>query len=123
MPLETESGTLVETARDLAAVTEKAWDYAAARDFVRLAEAIERRGHLIKTLRSMGDLSSLPTRLRAEVAQVLERTQEIDCDIKRVLENEMASDNQAITDAATKAKALSAYERMVPHARRFDKHK
>lgn len=123
MAAGTDMTSLVKAVTDLLEITKDARECAEAKDFVKLAQAIERRDRLIETLRSTGELSVLPPGSRSEVLELLERAHQIDSDIRRALECEMASDNEAMADAATKAKVLSAYERIVPRPPRFDTQK
>lgn len=123
MAADTDLDAILEAARDLAKVTEAARKHAAARDFDRIAQAVERREHLIRILRLKGDLANLPAGPRAEVLEALDRTQKADQEIRSALESELASDSRAMSDAVNKSKVLSAYERLVPRPQRFDTQK
>jgi hypothetical protein len=111
------------TARALVEASKAVRDAAVARDFDSLARAIERREEIIAVFRSMDKLMELSTGDRNEVIAALQEIQAMDNEVKEVLETEMAVENRAIQDVATKAKVLSAYERVVPKPQRFDTHK
>ncbi|HHX28188.1 MAG: flagellar protein FliT [Bacillota bacterium] len=123
--MPTASGTphIAETTRALVKATQAIKDSAVAGDFEGLARTIERREEIIAVFRSMNDLANLPTGDRNEIIAALKKIQEMEAEVRQVLESEMAADNRAIVDVATKSKALSAYERVVPKPRRFDTHK
>lgn len=114
---------VVGTARALVQASQAVRDAAVARDFDGLARAIERRAEIIAMFRTMDKLTDLSTRDRDEVIAALQEIQALDNEVKEVLENEMAVENRAIRDVATKSKVLSAYERAVPKPQRFDTHK
>lgn len=114
---------IVDAVRRLVAETRTVLDCVRAGDFEGLPEAIERREEIIASLRSQGGLTNLSTAHRNEVVEALLEIQEMETEVRKVFESEMASGNRAIEDATAKVKALSAYERLVPKPRRFDTHK
>jgi len=116
-------GDLSSWAQELLAVSQRAWDCAAIRDFTRLAEAIEERNRLIKAFPQFGDLTELPPETQRQVAAILTSARKIDGEIQKVLMHEMEQDNRAIRETANRAKALSAYDRAMPKYRRFDRQK
>ncbi len=117
------SGDLSSWVRELLAVSQRAWDCAASRDFTRLALAIEERDRLVKAFKTLGDLSSMPPDKRQQVAEILTAARKIDGEIRKALMHEMEQDNRAIRDTANKARALNAYDRTLPKQRRFDRQK
>lgn len=117
------SGDLSSWVRELLAVSQRAWDCAAIRDFTRLALAIEERNHLIKAFPKFGDLSSMPTGTQQQVKDIMAAARKIDGEIQKALMHEMEQDDRAIRDTANKARALSAYDRTLPKQRRFDRQK
>lgn len=117
------SGDISSWARELLAASQRAWDSAASRDFSTLAEAIEDRDRLIKSFRACGDPSSLPSAMRKQVVDVLLAVRKIDGEMQKALAHEMEQDNRAIRDTANKAKALSAYDSILPKHRKFDRQK
>lgn len=117
------SGDLSTWVREFLAVSQRAWDCAAIRDFARLAESIEERNRLIRAFPKFGDLSGMPAETQRQVRDILDSARKIDDEIQKALMHEMEQDSRAIRDTAKKAKALSAYDRVMPRERRFDRHK
>lgn len=115
------SGDISERLRELLAVSQRAWDSAASRDFATLAESIEERDRILKGFKASGDVMSLPPGKRKQVVDVLLAVRKIDGEIRKALEHEMEQDDRAIRDTANKAKALSAYDRILNKPRRFDR--
>ena len=117
------SGDLSSWVRELLAVSQRAWDCAAVRDFTRLALAIEERDRLIKAFNAFGDLSSLPPEAQQQVKGIMAAARKIDGEIQKALMHEMEQDDRAIRDTANKARALNAYDRTLPKRRQFDRQK
>jgi hypothetical protein len=117
------TGDISSWVREFLAVSQRAWDCAAIRDFTRLAEAVDERNRLIRAFPQFGDLKDLPLETQRQVADVLASAKKIDSEIQKALMHEMEQDNRAIRDTANRAKALSAYDRMLPKHRRFDRQK
>lgn len=109
--------------KDLFAVSQRAWDCAASRDFASLAASIEERDQILKGFKVFGDVTELPADKRKQVVDVLLAVRKIDGEIRKALTHEMEQDDRAIRDTATKAKALSAYDRTLNKPRRFDRTK
>jgi hypothetical protein len=116
------SGDISSWVRELLSVSQRAWDLAASRDFVGLAGAIGERDRLIKGFKAF-DTRAMSPNVRKEVAGVLEAARKIDVEIKKALEHEMEQDSRAIRDTANKARALTAYDRVLSRPRRFDRTK
>ena len=117
------TGDVSDWVQELLAVSQRAWDCAAIRDFTRLAQSIEERNRLIKAFPSLGDLKSMPVEAQRKVSEILTSAKKIDGEIQNVLMHEMEQDQRAIRDTAHKAKALTAYDRTLPKHRRFDRSK
>lgn len=117
------SGDLEAWVQELLAVSQRAWDCAAIRDFTRLAQSIEERNRLIKAFPKFGDLKDMPPAVQRQVGEILGSARKIDGEIQKVLMHEMEQDSRAIRDTANKARALSAYDRTLPKQRRFDRQK
>lgn len=117
------TGDLSSWVQELLAVSQRAWDCAAIRDFTRLAQSIEERNRLIKVFPKFGDLKAMPLDVQQQVREILSSARKIDGEIQKVLMHEMEQDSRAIRDTANKAKALSAYDRNLPKYRRFDRQK
>ena len=117
------SGDLSSWLRELLAISQRAWDSAASRDFTTLAILIEERDQVLKGLKAYGDVSSLPPGKSKEMVDVLLIAKKIDVEIRKALEHEMDQDGRAIRDTANKAKALTAYDRSLSKHRRFDRQK
>ncbi|MGE5579871.1 MAG: hypothetical protein ACM3WU_07500 [Bacillota bacterium] len=117
------TGDLSSWVQEFLAVSQRAWDCAAIRDFTRLAEAIDERNRLIKAFPQFGDLSDLPPETQRQIGDILASARKIDGEIQKALMHEMEQDSRAIRDTANRAKALSAYDRALPKHRRFDRQK
>ncbi len=117
------SGDLSSWVREFLAVSQRAWDCAAIRDFTRLAQAIDERNRLIRAFPKFGDLAALPVEAQRQVQDILDSARKIDGEIQKALMHEMEQDNRAIRETANKARALSAYDRLLPKQRRFDRQK
>lgn len=117
------SGDLSSWVREFLAVSQRAWDCAAIRDFTRLAQAIDERNRLIRVFPKFGDLTALPLDAQKQVQGILASARKIDKEIQKTLMHEMEQDNRAIRETANKARALSAYDRLLPKHRRFDRQK
>ena len=109
-------------ARKFLAVSQRAWDSAACRDFAALAAALEERALLIRDFKSLEYLAADPT-VRKEIAGVLQAVRKIDDEIRKALNHEMEQDSRAIRDTANRARALSAYDRVAQSSGRFDNSK
>ena len=118
-----DANIVMNACKELLASSELAYNHAAARDFVGLATAIDRRGTAINALKALGDLTALPQELREPIRDVLRAVARIDEDIAKVLRRQMAADQRAIADITAKAKAFSAYDRGLPRTRSFDRQK
>jgi len=116
------SGDISSWVRELLSVSQRAWDFAASRDFAGLAGAIDERDRLIKRFKAF-DMRVMSPNVRKEVAGVLDAARKIDVEIKKALEHEMEQDSRAIRDTANKARALTAYDRVLSRPRRFDRTK
>ena len=113
------SGDISSWAREFLAVSQRAWDSAASRDFTALAAALDERAQLIKGFKAFDPTVMDPARKR-EVVGVLEAARKIDGEIRKALGHEMEQDSRAIRETANKARALSAYDRSLGKSRRFD---
>jgi len=118
-----EAAGVLDAIRRLVTVTRAVRDSAVARDFDSLPEAIEQREEIISSLKSQGGVANVAGAHRSEVVEALLKIREMEDEVVKVFESEMATDNQAIEDVTAKARALSAYERLVPKPRRFDTQK
>lgn len=116
------SGDISSWVRELLAVSQRAWDFAASRDFVGLAGAFGERDRLIKGFKAF-DMKAMNPATRKEVTGVLEAARKIDAEIKKVLGREIEQDGRAIRDTANKARALCAYDKSLTKSRRFDRSK
>lgn len=111
-------GDISSWAREFLAVSQRAWDAAACRDFSALAAALEERAHLIRDFNGFERLAD--PAVKGEIVGVLQAARKIDDEIRRALNHEMEQDSRAIRETANKARALSAYDRSASLSGRFD---
>ncbi len=118
---ETREEKVLRFCKDLLECSQKAWESASVRDFAQLASAMERRSKIIDGLKAQGDLRLLSQATTETARESFLSVTRIDEEIAKVLRHEMASDQRMIQDIASKARALSAYGRVLHSDRNFDR--
>lgn len=102
-------------------LSERAAVLAAEGDFAGLAEVIDGREKTISAFQRLGDIRRLPGEWRQIVIEALSKAVRTDDEIRLLLREEMNMGIQAIEDAVTSSKALSAYDPAPAGLRRFDR--
>ena len=114
---------LLKQCGNLLFLSERALGQVLAGDLLGFKETIDRRGKVINQIRKNGELSALPQDVKEGVRDGFLAVRKIDQEITRFLRREM-KDNQDKTAAlVSKAKALSAYDKVLPKPHSFDKAK
>ncbi len=106
---------------NLICLSERALELALEGNLLGFKETIDRRGRIIEEIKTSGELRGLSEDAREAVRDGFLAVRRIDQEITRCLRCEMQRNKDETAALVSKKKVLSAYDKIVPKTRRFDK--